>query len=424
MAARLIGVILKDAVSFKEDESPHPQCLVGRLDRFDPAKDTFFMQGLCALHIGLRACAAIVSVVDNVHLLPLLITHPNDARFTDYAYECIPPSAEDVSLLPFQEVLERDLFTIVATSHHATRAVIAERRHRKVHPQKRELTPQEQRDRDVWNEVMTEMKARIAARAGSRFIGDADSRAWWQRVEERREHERRCDAALIEAQVRLAELQSERVVVQCESEIERELRGALGQQTACVALTDEERASIRFGAVTKIVRPGRSECWSRLVWPGFKTGQFVFGTAPADRAQYLIRYNYDNERLPVDTGGVMELDERTSGRVCLSSSGYSLRVPRLDDYERTWLPSGAVPPPGYPVTTPYENQIRNINTRPTATLSRSQAGARYARTLKERADAKSLLWQKHNAQKAAFAAKRAEEERIREAEERVRNFGT
>jgi len=46
MAARLIGVILKDAVSFKEDESPHPQCLVGRLDRFDPAKDTFFMQGL------------------------------------------------------------------------------------------------------------------------------------------------------------------------------------------------------------------------------------------------------------------------------------------------------------------------------------------------------------------------------------------
>jgi len=74
-----------------------------------------------------------------------------------------------------------------------------------------------------------------------------------------------------------------------ESEVERDLRTAIGTETAVVALTDAERAALRSACVARLAHTPRPEC---LRWhvPSDGAGYFVCGEAPPGVQQYFVRF--------------------------------------------------------------------------------------------------------------------------------------
>lgn len=214
-----------------------------------------------------------------------------------------------------------------------------------------------------------------------------------------------------------------------ESEVEMALRRALPPgKLHVVALTDDERSQVRRCPIAKALHRRHAECWSRMVWPGLGVGEFAYGVAPEGRSQYFVRFD---AAVTLSNQAVMTIDslgppppghspDGSGGSgVGWASEGWGsefvLRLPdqRTLEEECTWTWPVDVwpPPPGYPVGTTYERQIRNIRSRPTLTFARSRAGALYAQRLREAADARSLATQKANARTAEFAG-----QRLREAE--------
>lgn len=244
-----------------------------------------------------------------------------------------------------------------------------------------------------------------------------------QRVEEasraheetrkRREFEQANTPERREAQERLAALLAEYRVRERETAVESSLRRVIGgshesivDHTTCVALTDAERSSIRHAAIAKLVHAPRGMCWSRAVYPGLDMGEFIFGTAPDGRQQYIVRYPAADDGKPEPLLAELAEPDDDSARSALwrfLPHRYVLHPVPVSDRQSMWSFDGSVPPPGYPVTTAYEKRIQHCTT--VGTPGKIHASAMKRRASTEGADRDSLRRQKHNARHAQYLAR-------------------